>query len=205
MKTTDSVEKPQTGYKVTGLSVNGNDMKDYTIAIDKTNDKYMEAALYLQDSIYTKSGYWLEIVSLDEADKSIIMKEIPKVSGNGSFKMSVNADNQIIVECAYANKLHDAIVSFYIDKISIASGVVNFEGDIMSLDISVIYYEDYGAKGDGKTNDFAAIRKAHAVANESGQIVKSKNNILLRYTNGLSCYPNSRRYARKIVRHYNNV
>ena len=35
----------------------------------------------------------------------------------------------------------------------------------------MIYYEDFGALGDGLTNDFAAIKKAHAAANALGEKV----------------------------------
>ena len=169
------IEVPQSDYRITGISVNGVDIKDYTIATNTASDDYIEAALYLQDAIYSKTGYWLDIVPVAEADSSIIIKEIPKKTGNGSFKIYTNDDNQLIVECAYSNRLYDSMVSFFIDNVSIASGVVNLEGDIMSADISVVYYEDFGARGDGKTDDFAAIKKAHDVANEGGQTVKSKN------------------------------
>ena len=33
---------------------------------------------------------------------------------------------------------------------------------------NVVCYADFGAAGDGKTNDFWALRKAHAYANENG-------------------------------------
>ena len=32
----------------------------------------------------------------------------------------------------------------------------------------IVYYSDFGAKGDGKTNDFYAMKAAHAYANEIG-------------------------------------
>ncbi len=33
----------------------------------------------------------------------------------------------------------------------------------------MIRYEDFGAVGDGKTNDFSAIKRAHDAANETGE------------------------------------
>ncbi len=37
----------------------------------------------------------------------------------------------------------------------------------------MIYYEDFGAVGDGVTNDFSAIRKAHEAANERGEKISA--------------------------------
>ena len=37
----------------------------------------------------------------------------------------------------------------------------------------VVRYRDFGAKGDGKTNDFAAILKAHRYANEHNLPVRA--------------------------------
>jgi len=39
----------------------------------------------------------------------------------------------------------------------------------------VVTYEDFGAKGDGRTNDHDAIRKAHEYANERGLPVRAKD------------------------------
>ena len=40
----------------------------------------------------------------------------------------------------------------------------------------VVYYRDFGAKGDGKTNDLEAIFKAHEYANKHGLPVKADDN-----------------------------
>ena len=37
----------------------------------------------------------------------------------------------------------------------------------------IVYYSDFGAKGDGKTNDFYAMKAAHEFANENSLPVKA--------------------------------
>jgi hypothetical protein len=132
MKVDDQKENIQS-YKVSGLSVNGVDMKGYTIATDTENKIYMDTALYLQDAIYGKTGYWFEIVPLAEADKSIIIKEIPKKSGDGSFKITANSDNQLVIECAFYNRLLDSAKTFVEDKISSATGRRSSTGTVMPI------------------------------------------------------------------------
>ena len=69
-----------------------------------------------------------------------------------------------------------AAAQFTTEKITAAKGELDFEGTVYTQDISVVYYDDFGAKGDGKTDDFLAIYNTHVFANESGQTVKASRN-----------------------------
>ena len=48
-------------YLVTAIKVDGNDVKDYTIAANLTLEHHKNAALALQDAIYQEIGYWLPV------------------------------------------------------------------------------------------------------------------------------------------------
>ena len=47
---------------------------------------------------------------------------------------------------------------------------------VSAAEKKVVYYRDFGAKGDGKTNDLEAIFKAHEYANKHGLPVKADDN-----------------------------
>ena len=167
------VIKYQNNYKITSLAVNGTDMKGYTIAADLSNEYHSEVASSLRDTIYSRTGYWFKIVSIDEAtDKSIIIKSVPKVYNDQSFKISASG-SQLLIECAFDNKLKDTVAAFATQNITLGEGDVNFTGSVFNRDISYVTYEEFGAVGNGVTDDFFAIKAAHDVANISGQIVKA--------------------------------
>ena len=169
----DTVLEIQDDYKITSFKVAGTDMKDYTIAADLTRKYYEDSAIYLQDAIYEDTGYWLPIVPLDDAtQKSIVMKHVDKASASESFKVTANG-SQLVIDCAYDNRLEIATAQFATNKIATARGDVDFKGTVYTQDISVVYYEEFGAVGDGRTDDFGAIYATHEFANECGQTVKA--------------------------------
>jgi len=191
----DVVLEIQDDYKIDSLKVNGTDMKGYTFAVDLTREYYEEAAISLQDTIYDKTGYWFNIVDIENAtEKSIVMKHAPGVTGNESFKVYANG-TQLVIECAFDNMLEDTAFQFATQHITTARGDVDFKGTVFAQDISVVYYDDFGAKGDGRTDDFLAIYNAHVFANESGQTVKAsrkpKGKVYYIYDTRLSEYNDS--------------
>ena len=169
-----TVIKIQDDYKITSLAVNGEDMRGYKIATDTADLNYLAAAKSLRDGIYSKTGYYFEVVSLDEAEeRSVIIRNIPRIYSDDSFKIYTEGA-RIIIECAFDNKLADAVASFLTSIIVRGDGEVNFKGDVFKLDISFVTYEEFGAVGDGKADDFLAMKAAHDFANISGQIVRSE-------------------------------
>ncbi len=174
MQSSQEVLEIQDDYKITALKVNDIDMKGYTIATHTSNIQYRTAATTIQDMLYDRTGYWFEIVSLDKAsEKSIVLKSVDKIYGEDSFKIYANTNGQLVIECAFDNKLTDSIASFITANITNpnVSGDINFKGDVYKQDISFVTYEEFGAKGDGKTDDFEAMALAHEAANKYGQMV----------------------------------
>ena len=172
----DVVLEVQDDYRVTALKVNGTDMRGYTIAADLTRGRYENAAFTLQDFIYSETGYWFDVVDIEAAtDKSIIMKHVDGLPASESFKVSAKG-SQLMIECAFDNMCEKASAQFTTNKLTSAKGEVDFKDTVYTQDISVVYYDDFGAKGDGRTDDFFAIYNAHVFANESGQTVKASRN-----------------------------
>jgi len=146
------------------LTVNGKDLSGYTIAAELSRAYYSEAA----EAIKAATRSTLDIVDISEAtESSIVLKHIEKVSGEDSFRVYVSG-TQLVIECAYDNMLLRAVD----ELLSSASG--DLTGEVFKKDISVVYYEDFGAVGDGKADDFKAIYETHKFANECGQTVKAK-------------------------------
>ena len=174
MTSEQAVEEIQDDYRITSLAIDGQNMKDYTIAVDKTNTNHILAAKYLQDAFYERTGYWFEIVKIaDATDKSVVFKKVARDAVDGGFKVSTNSNKQLVIECGYDNKIEEAVEHFFSDVIVTKRDAVSLKGDLYSKDISVVYYSDFGAKGDGMSDDFEEIKAAHDFANISGQTVKA--------------------------------
>ena len=173
MTNDDEVDNTETSFRITSFKINGQDVSAYTIATDLTSEYHLKAANAIQTAIYKRTGHFFKIVEEEKAENSVIIKLVDKasLSANG-FKVSVNDKNQLLVECAYLNKLNTGVDEFLAAAIELASGEVNFTGTVYeSFNASVLYYEDFGAVGDGVTDDFVPIYSTHVTANQTGQTV----------------------------------
>lgn len=186
----NNIELVQDDYKISALTLNGQDMRDFTIAVDKTNEITLSAAAELQDIIYNNTGYWLEIVSLDEKDKSIVISLEERSSdpeqryNNKGFKVTC-LDSRIEFVAEYPTaympyKKNDVLernslaTEYFKDKFYKAeSKTLNLvsETDDYEKDIRFVNYKDFGAVSGDKMDDSEAIRATHEYANLGGHKV----------------------------------
>lgn len=175
VKASDSIEEIQDDYRITSLKLDGEDMKGYTIATDLRDKTLKAIAENIQSTVYAKAGYWFELVSLDKADKSIVIKVNPNTYEGDGYYVDVK-DGQLIFETEFPNKLADRVAAFLATNITVAEGEVDFTSKThkSSTNVRVIYYEDFGAKSKDGMDDFDAFKKTHDYANEWGHSVKAK-------------------------------
>ena len=157
-------------YRISSLSVNGVDLGGKTISIGKKTNYTITTATKIQELIYDQSGYYLDI-DYEITDKTAIAIKIEDISGKEGFYVSVK-DGCVTVRCEFENKLEIEADAFFKRVIKTASGNVDLTEKLDIIkNVRDIKYSDFGAKGDGKTDDYEAIRATHAYANEWGHTV----------------------------------
>ena len=177
MTSDDEIEEIQDDYRITSLMVGDTDIRGYTLAVDTKNEYMVTGALYIQDVFYDRAGYWFEIVDIKDADdESIILRTVNKIfNSENSFKIYAD-DTQLFIDCAFDVQCERALMKFVNAKIVNApKGDFVFEDVVYKQDISYVTYEDFGAMGNGKTDDFQAIWETHNFANKAGLTVKATN------------------------------
>ncbi len=171
-------------YRWSDVKINGNDANDYVIVADLTKRVegafvYANAAQYIRDTFYSTGGKWMEILDsgkLDEIpDKAIVISFDESVKSAGGFKTSLEG-NRLKISTYYPAQLEESVKSF-VGKFVIKKGELKIDKTLAASteELRYIYYEDYGAKGDGRTNDFEAMRLTHEYANKYDHIVKAND------------------------------
>ncbi|MBQ8719935.1 MAG: hypothetical protein IJY65_02765 [Clostridia bacterium] len=170
------VEKVQDDYPIKNLTVRGEGVKDLYISASRT-DKYSYAAAQdLQAALYSYAGVWMEIMSIDGDTSPRVRITLADEAGEGGFCALVDTDGNLTFRCEYKNSFSKGMKRFVEDVIAKSGEALDFGENYSyetSLDLSVVKYSEFGAVGDGRTDDFEAIIKTHAYANEGGQTVKA--------------------------------
>jgi|GEM_PF-262982 len=167
-----NVQKQQ--FALGPITLNGTDLNEYKLVVASKDNKARANAEAIRDSLYALSGTWMELVGKNEtySGKSVILSdETP--SRKGFFEASVSGDNLILktdVGGGFArgwSRLSDKELSGKTGAVA-WNGSFSFAEDIGSY----VTYREFGARGDGKTNDIAAIIATHDYANANGLEVR---------------------------------
>ena len=174
----DSTNKEyiQGGYTVSQITVAGNSLKNYVLTYTKGNSTAKKAAEALQTTLYTECGIYLKIETSPAAGTPTVFINALANSGVGNgYSAYVDDNGDLKIDCEFDYKLSELCTSFTDNFILSGRGTVAFsKGTIETRDIRNIYYEDFGAMGDGETNDFKALKDTHDKANTYGHIVHAK-------------------------------
>ena len=166
----------QDNYAVESVTIGQNDLKDYVLVSKDGEYAEKTTATAVQDLLYKKVGIWLEIVdpTADYQNKIIIDLTTAKTCKSDKGFILEIKDGDILVDCGFANKIEEATLAFFMTEITSSQNKnPSFKDNYKfeKVDYKNIYYKDFGAKGDGYTDDFIAIKACHDLANEFGHTV----------------------------------
>ena len=167
------IEIPESGYDVPSVSVGGTPLADYVISADMKNKEDVDAMRLFQSLVYAETGIWLEECAIDSVpERAFVFKSVESCSKEGFT--ATESGGKVTLECEFPHKFSVAVEEFFNDVIADKSeGAVIGTGFTYSYDVRNVFYADFGAKGDGKTDDFLAIKECHEYANLYGHTVSA--------------------------------
>lgn len=144
-----------------GFFIGDTPVTEYKIVADEPSE--IAAANILAKALGDKFGYKPEILPSYNG-KSIIINLID-CTAYTDFVIYESGGN-LIFDCTYKSFFDEVMTSFTKEYVvRPTSDIVIEKGFIKEYYTSNVYYSDFGVVGDGVTNDFFNIQKAHEVAN----------------------------------------
>ena len=174
--TEDKLIENKQQFALQTATVAGNDLKNYVLEYPAA---LREQAQAIQSQLYAKVGLWLPKGSATASQKAVIIRQIDN-GGEGStpngFIIYVDENQNLVIETEFPNKF-EAGVSEFLNATILAGGKkeMHYPSDYVydKYDARNIYYEDFGAKGNGVVDDFEAIKACHNYANLYGHTVNA--------------------------------
>ena len=175
--TEDKLIESKQSFTLETATVAGNDLKGYVLEYPTA---LREQAQAIQSELYSKVGIWLPKGSATANQKAVIIKQIDN-GGEGTtpygFIIYVDENQNLVIQTEFPNKLSEGVAEFLSQTI-LAGGKkeMAYTQDYVfnTFDARNLYYEDFGAKGNGRTDDFEAIKRCHEEANKYGHVVNAK-------------------------------
>ena len=159
----------QTEYPVNAVTINGEDIKNHVIAYDSCHNENKLLAVKIQNLIYENLGILLKLLDCKElAGENYIAVKSAVISGGEGFYVKIKDKNLEIIS-EFPNKTLSAGENYFSALFENPSETVALTES--TVNVRDVYYRDFGAAGDGVTNDFEAIKEAHDYANTYGHTV----------------------------------
>jgi len=160
-----------TEYPIASVQIGNESIGNFYLSYDAQNVHVKAVVNKLRQTIYEKCGFWLKLESDLAEGQTAEHKFIIRLAtdlGEDNFKVYVSG-NDFIIECTSDERMQkgvDAYVAKYFNEKLTAS---RFHAtDVFVYDAVALRYSEFGAKGDGKTDDFVAIAQTHSAANIKG-------------------------------------
>lgn len=166
-----SYESPYIVRPLTEITVNGINVSEYCIVAPE-GELYSNAAKTLCDEIYKACGVKIETTNKTDSKAFIIDDAL---SNDNSFTLRVEKGN-IYIKGSDVTGISRGMTAFTDEVLLNSKSSFEFKDsyEYNKTFSDYITYEDFGASGDGKTDDFEAIIKTHNYANENGLTVLAK-------------------------------
>ncbi len=159
-----SYESPYIVRSLEEITVNGVSVDGYSV-IAPDGMLYKNASETLRDEIYEVSG--INLNTENNSTQAFIINDA--LNDTDSFSLKVENGNIYITGSANAG-ISRGIAAFSDEVLLEAEGSFNFTDgyEYTKTFADYVTYEDFGAVGDGKADDFDAIVNTHEYANENG-------------------------------------
>ncbi|MBR3597358.1 MAG: hypothetical protein IKL47_10340 [Clostridia bacterium] len=163
-----SYESPYIVRPLDGITVNGVSIDEYCVVTPDSTEAslYFNAAKTLNNEFHKACGKEIAITET-AAEKSFIISTA--LSDTDSFNLRVENGN-VYITGSTKTGISRGISAFADEVLLNAEGSYDFKDgyEYNKTFSDFVTYEDFGAVGDGKADDFEAIVKTHEYANENG-------------------------------------
>ena len=158
-------ESPYIVRPLEGITVNGVSVDEYSFDIPD-GDIYSNAAQTLCDEFYKACGTKLEIAKNSDAKAFIIEEDL---NDTDSFSLKVENGN-VYIKGSTGTGISRGITAFADEVLLNSQGSYDFKDgyEFNKTFSDYVTYEQFGAVGDGKADDFEAVVKTHEYANANG-------------------------------------
>ncbi|MBQ8719939.1 MAG: hypothetical protein IJY65_02785 [Clostridia bacterium] len=167
------IEISKVYYDITKFTLKGEDIAGAVIVTDLSNESLSEAASILRSAIFSYTGIFLEIEDESSTAARKLIVALTSDAGEDNFRVSVTGGN-LVFECEYIDYIEKGVLMFVYDVIVEAEGELDFgENYLYEGNARYVRYSEFGASGDGVTDDFDEIILTHAYANSNGLRVEA--------------------------------